>query len=124
MTVAYSFTFAPVTKRGMRVPPLSLQYRRNSTPSSGEPYSLGAGNKNWYQVPPRYQGIVGVKDVEEEIEAIREFSTPSPGGIRVWLKEESIKRAGSFLHHQASSKAYTYLAWVKRTWIRFWVLFI
>ena len=24
------------------VPPLSLQYRRNSTPSSGEPYSSGA----------------------------------------------------------------------------------
>ena len=33
-----------------------------STPNSGEPYSLGAGNENWYQVPPWHQGIVGVKE--------------------------------------------------------------
>ena len=41
------------------------------TPSSGEPYSLGAAlrrKENWRQVPPWHQGIVGVKEIKEEIE--------------------------------------------------------
>ena len=46
----------------------------NSTPSSGEPYSLGAGNEKLVPGPSRHQGIVGVKDVKGEIEVIREFS--------------------------------------------------
>ena len=57
-------------------PPLYLQYRReyNSTPSSGEPYSLGAGNEKLVPGPSGHQGIAGVKDVKGEIEVIREFS--------------------------------------------------
>ena len=73
------------------LPPLGLQYRRISTPSSGEPYSLGAGNENWCQVPPLHQGIVRVKDIKEDIEVIREFSTPSPRGLRVGQKRSPFR---------------------------------
>ena len=53
------------------------------TPSSGEPYSLGAAlrrKENWCQVPPWHQGIVGVKEWKEEIEVNRYLSHPLPRG--------------------------------------------
>ena len=52
--------------------------------------------------------MVGVKDVKEEIEVIREFSTPSPGGMRVGLEEVSIGCAEFNTIYQGSGSTATW----------------